>query len=299
MQEISKSPTHIAYADETNYNVGRYRGIALITLKIDKAISLSDDLKQIIAGSDITEFKWVDLRSARYRFAAKKMLDFSIQNALNNLMRLDILIWDTEDTRHKIQGRDDIANLQRMYYHLFKNVMHKRWPHESKWILNPDANSAIKWVELLNFLKLADIGEGMKMSSGWQGLLKYVGEFGIALIEPRDSKKEPFIQLADLFAGLAVYSYLRYDYYDEWKNGNTCQTKLFDMGSNTQIKLSAADKERCGILGYFNGLCKKKKLGVSLKSRKGLATPNPNNQINFWIYMPQHDNDKAPVKEKA
>jgi hypothetical protein len=299
MQKKSKDPTHIAYGDETNYNVGRYRGIALITLTTSEAKSLSDNLKQIIAGSEITEFKWVDLHSARSRFAAQKMLDFSIKNALDNLMRLDIIIWDTEDTRHKILGRDDIANLQRMYYHLFKNVMHKRWHHESTWILNPDMNSAIKWEELLTFLKLADIGEAMKKSSGWQGLLKYVGEFGITSIEPKDSKDEPFIQLADLFAGLAVYSHSRYDYYDQWKNANTCQTKLFEMGSSSPIKLSTADKERCRVLGYFDSICKRNKLGVSLKSNKGLTTPRPTNPINFWMYIPQHDADKAPEKEKV
>jgi hypothetical protein len=119
-------PTNIAYADETSYNVGRYRGIALISLNASDLSGLSEELNQIITQSNISEFKWVDLTSARHRFAAQKMFDFSIQSTLNKLIRIDVLTWDTEDKRHKIQGRDDIANLQRMYYHLFKNVMHKR-----------------------------------------------------------------------------------------------------------------------------------------------------------------------------
>ncbi|MCX6674325.1 MAG: DUF3800 domain-containing protein [Methanothrix sp.] len=299
MQERSNEPTHVAYADETNYNVGRYRGIALITLRASDERDLSDNLKQIVTMSNITEFKWVDLRSARSRFAAQKMLDFSIQNALDDLLRFDILIWDTEDKRHKVLGRDDIANLQRMYYHLFKNVMNKRCPHESTWILNPDINSAIKWEKLLNFLELANIGECMKKFSEWQSFVKLVSEFRISRIEPKDSKEEPFIQLADLFAGLAAYSYLHYDYYDQWKHSNTRQAKLFETGTCSQIKLSGADKERCRVLDYFNNICKKYKLGVSLKSNKGLKTPDPKNPINFWFYMPQHEADKAPLKEKT
>ena len=268
----------------------------MITTKANYARDLSDNLKQIITKSNITEFKWVDLRSARSRFAAQKMLDFSIQNALDDLLRFDILIWDTEDKRHKVQGRDDIANLQRMYYHLFKNVMHKRWPHDSTWILYPDINSAIKWEEVLNFLELANIGECMKKFSGWQSFVKLVSEFGISRIEPRDSNEEPFIQLADLFAGLAAYSYLHYDYYDLWKHSNSRQATLFETEPSSQIRLSGADKERCRVLDKFNNICKEFKLGVSLKSNKGLKTPNPKQPINFWFYMPQHEADKAPLR---
>lgn len=297
MKTKSNEPTHIAYADETNHNVGRYRGIALLTLRVKDAEILSDNLRQILMKSNIDEFKWVDLRSARHRFAAIKMVEFLIQNALNNLARMDILIWDTEDKRHQVQGRDDIANLERMYYHLFKNVMHKRWPHESAWILHPDINSAMKWRELFNFLKLADIGKSMEKSSGWQGLIKSVNEFGIVQIEPKDSKDEPLIQLADLFAGLATYSRGKYDCFEKWKNNGTRQTKLFEETPEPPIIISKADMERCLILDNFNYNCKRKKMGVSLKTNKGLKSFDPAKPINFWWYVPQHETDKAPVRK--
>ena len=135
--------------------------------------------------------------------------------------------------------------------------------------------------------------------SEWRSFVKLVDEFSISRIEPRDSKEEPFIQLADLFAGLAAYSYLHYDYYDQWKHSNTRQMKLFETETCSQFKLSGADKERCRVLDYFNNNnCKRYKLGVSLKSNRGLKTPNPKNPINFWFYVPQHETDKAPLKEK-
>lgn len=216
-------PTNIAFADETNYNVGRYRGIALISLNASDLSVLSEELKQIITQSNISGFKWVDLTSARHRFAAKKMLDFSIQKVKNKFLRIDILTWDTEDKRHKIQGRDDISNLQRMYYHLFKNVMLKRWPYRYTWALNPDVNSAIKWGQLFAFLRLAAIGEGMKEAHNWRSFAEYMQGFGIIQIKPENSKDEPFIQLADLFAGLAVYSRSKYDHFERWKNPGSQQ----------------------------------------------------------------------------
>jgi len=47
----------------------------------------------------------------------------------------------------------------------------------------------------------------------------------------------------------------------------------------------------------INIQCKKRKLGVSLETKRCFSTPNPNNPINFWYYKPQHKMDKAPIKK--
>jgi hypothetical protein len=144
---------------------------------------------------------------------------------------------------------------------------------------------------------MANIGENMKRSSGWQGLRESFSEFGIVRIEPNDSKEEPLIQLADFFAGLAVYSRARYDHYDKWKNHGTRQSKLFEDTPISPIMISKADQERCFILNYFNYNCKRKKLGVSLKTNKGLRSFDPTKPVNFWWYVPQHETDKAPLRK--
>jgi len=51
-------------------------------------------------------------------------------------------------------------------------------------------------------------------------------------------------------------------------------------------------------LAEFNAACKSKKLGVSLKTHRGLRTLNPESPINFWWYEPQHDADRAPTKRE-
>jgi hypothetical protein len=52
------------------------------------------------------------------------------------------------------------------------------------------------------------------------------------------------------------------------------------------------------VLKKFDETCKERKLGVSLKTKKGLWTPDPQRPINFWLYEPQHPEDKAPQKAK-
>jgi hypothetical protein len=63
----------------------------------------------------------------------------------------------------------------------------------------------------------------MKDASNWRSFAEYMHGFGIIRIDPKDSKDEPFIQLADLFAGLAVYSRSKYDHFEKWKNPGSQQ----------------------------------------------------------------------------
>src|SRR5690242_3567358 len=96
--------THIAFADETHHNVGRYRGVALISMPYDLAALASHDVRHLLTQSDVSEFKWSKLRTAKTRFAAMKLLDYVIAHAITGDLRVDVLTWDTEDFRHKVIG---------------------------------------------------------------------------------------------------------------------------------------------------------------------------------------------------
>jgi hypothetical protein len=54
--------------------------------------------------------------------------------------------------------------------------------------------------------------------------------------------------------------------------------------------------ERFQVLYEFDGGCKNRKMGVSLKTFGGLKTLDPRRPINFWWYEPQHEMDKAPTR---
>lgn len=41
-----------------------------------------------------------------------------------------------------------------------------------------------------------------------------------------------------------------------------------------------------------------KRIQIAFNSTRGFNSHKPENFINFWLYDPQHENDKTPVKIK-
>jgi hypothetical protein len=289
--------SHFAYADESHYNVGRYRGIGLVTMTAEFEPGLKGEIRNLLNTSEVREFAWKKLKGARESFAALKLIDCAIRYACNGDLRIDVLVWDTEDSRHKILGRDDIANLGRMYYHLFENTLRRRWPEGCTWLLRPDENSAIDWDNLKECLQASAkrmIIPG-PLSKEEHSLGRIRQDFNVLDIHPCASDKEPIVQLADLFVGMAVYSWQCFEKYEHWQVVHSGQGALFPSILYS-LQLSKSDKARCLVMHEFDRKCKSHKLGVSLKSRRGLYTYNPNNPINFWPYTPQHEQDKAPTR---
>jgi hypothetical protein len=285
--------SHVAYSDESYHNRGRYRSIAVVTLEANRSEPFNQVISDLLDDSAVSEFKFQKLRQARYRFAAQKIVDFIIERVLCGALRVDVLIWDIEDSRHRIRGRDDVANLQRMYYHLLNNAL-KRWPGDNRWALYPDRNSALDWRTVSDYLGLA----GVALSSSVQGptlfRIRLRNEFHIEEIQEANSKENPLCQVADFLAGMSVFSWHRFGAYRRWKEQQQGQLRMF--ADDQPVCLSNSDEERCQVLDYMNAHCKDHKLGVSLQTRSGLWTPDPVNPINFWLYEPQYSGDKAPTQ---
>jgi len=185
-----------------------------------------------------------------------------------------------------------------MYYHLFRNVLRARWPNDTVWRLCPDEHTALDWETLRDCLKNVSAGVEVERSlfTGGQFRIRLRQEFGIEEIQAVSSETYPLLQLADLFAGLAVFSREKFDDYQNWLQATSRQGCLFDE-DDTSADPSRSSRERFKLLKEFDRLCKARKLGVSLKTNHGLWTPKPENPINFWMYEPQHPEDKAPRKE--
>ena len=293
----SSNISHVAYSDESNWNKGRYRSLALITSDQRTNVSVDTHLRQILKESSVKEFMWKRFDNARDRFLASKMLRYAVELASKSLMRIDVLVWDIEDSRHKIHGRDDIENLQRMYYHLLKWVLCNCWPSNSTWSLNPDEHSALDWQELKSFLHaksqrleyLPGIGLG-------QNRFVMRRLFNILEIRPRSSQGSAIGQLADLFAGISVFSRSSYDRYREWQRTHGSQLSFPFDSLSSPAAFTNSEKERFPVLDEFYSQCKKLKLGISLENSRGLRTFKKSNPINFWHYVPQHVEDTAPLK---
>jgi len=293
--------SHIGFADESYWNTGRFRSLGLVTTSLvkDNYLKLEDNLSELLHKSGIQEFKWKNLRRCKERFAAIEMSRFAIENALAGKLRVDVLIWDTHDSRHDVPGRDDIANLQRMYYHLFLNVLRARWPNNAIWRLHPDEHTALNWETVRDFLEANntnfEVVNSLFSAEGFK--LRLRQEFAIEEIQQVSSEEYHLLQLADFFAGLAVFSRDKFDEYLNWLQVNSLNPSLFGKEEATR-EPSGSEKERFQVLKWFDDACKQSQLGVSLKTKRGLWTPDPRNPINFWLYKPQHPEDKAPHKAK-
>ncbi|GEM_PF-245275 len=292
------SATHVGFADEANWNVGHFRSVCLVTTPAGNRKRLDEKIRKLLTES---EFKWSELRGERQSGVARELCQLAIEEASNGTLRIDVLVWNIKDSRHDIRGRDDRANLGRMYYHLFHNVLGYRWPDNAVWSLYLDENSLFDWKTIRKCLRRVGSqkprGEpqpslGNRISFGQR--LK-LGKFWVKRLRPVDSRKYPLIQLADLFAGLAVFSHHNFAKYREWLDVNSDQRQLF-AGSTKSQSFSHKEKARFKVLKEFHDQCRRKKLKVILDDKKGLRTPDPSEPINFWFYTPQHQHDKAPTK---
>jgi len=291
--------THVGFSDESNWNRGRFRSLGLVTMPLDALDDVSQRLEQLLAESGVKEFKWNNLGGVKEQVAAVKMCDFAIEEALKERLRVDVLIWDIHDSRHNIKGRDDIANLQRMYYHLFRNVLRARWPNNAIWCLHPDEHTAMDWQTVEDCLH--SVAESWELEHSLFTVGKFClrlrQDFALEQIIPVTSQEQPLLQLADLFAGMAVFSRDQFDAYREWLKTQSGQSRLIETDEETRAEPSRRSISRFQVIRHFDKACKKCKLGVSLKSKGGLWTPNPENPINFWMYEPQRPGDKAPIRK--
>ena len=284
---MNSSKLFFGWTDESSQNKGRYRAIGMVSHPAEFGSELEGDINSILdsvvdeSGLKRRELKWNKIDIFRCR-AYEKIVDYFLElsNLGNPPVRVDILRWDIEDSRHSIQGRDDNQNLQRMYYHLFSNVISKRWP-SGDWCFFPDETGSVDWEEVAFFL---DIG-GSKVDLKEQ--------FNILSINEVDSKDNVLVQVADFFAGLSVFSKEKFGLYVDWNYEECGQQRLVPVEN---VEFSKKDRKRFEILSYFKKRCKELKMGVSLDTSEGLWTPRPANSINFWHYEPQSDADKAPTR---
>ena len=284
--------THAAASDDSKHQDGRYNSLALVTCEYQHVGELQDSISKILRESGIkSEFKWNNLYSARERFAAMEMVDFVFKN--RDRLRVDILIWDLEDKRHKdVIKRDDNENLVRMYYHLVSTTLSKRWPiGGSRWRWRPDVQFAVDWDTLHDCIR-------NKKHKCVRDLFNENPDFervDIRRIDPSESHEWPLIQLADLFAGMGAYSWGHYKKFSAWWTQKSKQQSIFGV---EKVAISPGEEEKYTVLSHFIEQRENTRLPISYETTNGLRTRNPNCRLNFWLYEPQHELDKAPIRSR-
>ncbi|HUU86841.1 MAG TPA: DUF3800 domain-containing protein [Candidatus Glassbacteria bacterium] len=277
---------YIIFTDESYITDSRFQSISAFSFPISHYDEIVDSINSHLQSSDVKEFKWQKLKDAKYYFCAEKFINMILDKVAVYQLRVDTIVWDTHDSRHKVANRNDMANYERMFFHLLKNALKKR-PRNSSWYIRPDERNGIDWSTIHDCLK--SVGKKQEFQSTIFGDFFLDPHYHIRSFQESSSHQEVPIQICDLFTGLSVFSRDSFDVYSNWIR--TFSPSLFDEETE---KLSNRESFRCKLLSHFNQRCKTKKLGVSLETNRCLQTFKPENPINFWHYQPQGDYDKAP-----
>ncbi len=280
------------FSDESRHTEGRFRCIAAISLPADNVVPLEIRLSKILELANLKELMWKELRGPKRLNCASRFLDIILEQVLSAELRLDAVIWDTEDSRHTVENRDDIRNYERMFFHLHRALMCQR-KDSAEWNLRPDEQVLIDWETLDSCLR---------SDGSWRAGVAHPflsDEFKV--LTPRlltfqqvKSEERPLCQAADLFAGMAPYTRDRAEFILDQLVVHSGQANLFRKPIGQ--KPSKKDLGRFPLIKKLYDEGKQNSLGVSLASRGYLITKDPTQPINFWHYEPQHVYDKAPVR---
>jgi hypothetical protein len=290
-----------AFCDASGIFGHRFQSIGVVSGNMAALDELRASAASLIKRSGIRELKFVNMtrfESPDYRATVSTITLTISEYCRLGKARLDVMTWDTADSRHAIRGRNDIENLARLYYHLLLSVI-KRWPIGS-WVVVVDRD------EKVNFNVLRDCLNNCSKIQGpahLPGIIESTSQLAdldtIKNITDADSEAEPLIQVADLFAGIGRFSREAGDECCHWLGtiGNPDQLPLPDLteGEEGTKDYSRSKECRYRLIGEVNRVCKKYRLGVSLETKKRLWTPFPANPVNFWSYKPQGDYDRAPT----
>lgn len=275
---------YYGFSDESGYTNEKYRSVGIVVMPNSLVNKINNKLTEILNKyeiSSIKSFKWREIKSGKKYEALKDFLEYLFPLINNNKIFITVLIWDISDSRHKIKRRDDNKNLSIMYYKLIKHIAKNNLKNNGELHLYVDnTNGIIDWNRFEKIL----YNDGITIPK--QPIQELVKTFTIAYkkvyIYESSTENKNLIQIADIFSGLARTSYLDYDKYKEWLN--------------KEIKLSNREKYRFQIYNLILKKNKEIKLNITLDNKKGFYTTNINSSLNFWLYEPQGDYDKAPTK---
>ena len=105
---------YFAFTDESNHSDGDYRSIALFEVHEDLIWEVQSKLISILNKyniNKITSFKWKKIQNENKSNALKELLKYLFPLLEEELIKIEIIIWNIHDSRHEIAGRDDSKNL--------------------------------------------------------------------------------------------------------------------------------------------------------------------------------------------
>ena len=286
--------SHVLFGDESHHNGGRYRSVGILSARRAAAVELHRWYVGVLAESGRSSLEFKKLNDRRLVPVVSEVVTGVVQRVRRGAIRADVLVWDTTDKRHAIVGRDDRANLGRMYYHCIRTCLAMRWPNGALWRAMIDENALADYAEFQRILdgKTHDPDPTVALR---EDLAQDESLYTVAHLESVTAEDQPLVQIADLLAGLAVVSRSKYAGLCSWRDARNGQRTLLgeqpSEGSNRE-------RNQFGLIQHLRREAGRLRLGVSLDSTRGLETKDPKRPLNFWLYRPQHDLDQAPLRER-
>jgi hypothetical protein len=292
--------THVSFSDESNWNSGRYRSIGMLSASRVDALSLHQEASRLLSECQVKELKWSRVRTAKHQLAAEKIIDSCVNALSDGRLKIDVLIWDSQDSRLQAHTPDAEARLQIMYYHLFRNVMSRRWPSDSVWRHIPDEHVGVGWDTLISCLQATDaqsvdelpLGSSITPSESFGASIKRL--FNVAEITECRSQEMCLTQIADLFAGMGAFSRESFNDYRSWKRSRGYASTLFEATARPDPTPGLLEKYQ--VLSRFEERLSELGFPVALDQTGGLRTLDPSIPVNFWWYEAQSRFDKARAK---
>jgi hypothetical protein len=252
----------VIYSDESSYNYGAVRGVGAVSLRVDDTERLGDELTVLIRESGMRELKWEKVRTARGAFAAQKALTWALDHALDGELWIETLTWEVTSAAASRARKSTLTQLHSAYTALLSSAIARhpeRGESSQSWRIVPDEQSAIPWRRIQVALPQT------------------------ATIMPARSEPQPLIQLADVFAGLAVFSRAAYDAYERWLCVRGRDQDAHATTSSEGVYGSQA--YRFVLLDEFYTACVRRLPGISLQTRRGLYTWRADAPIQFRFHF--------------
>jgi hypothetical protein len=293
MEEIS------IYSDESGIHgseryqaIGAFSGGAEDLTELEKAIAEM----QVKHGVSNVSYKNIS-DSYDVQNAMREIIKVCLGQCVSAQVRLDIIIWDMQDKRHKIIGRDDNENLKRMYYRLLAQIMY-RWRVPRLISFYPDEKISINWSDdIQKFIttarKIVDTQfHGITLGGNRrENKIKFT-----ETSEEVDDNDEPLVQAADLIAGLVRKSYEEGESFERW--ASSADGNQQSLGFEAQVEVSNAQRSRFELMKKLRTTAKSHSLGLRFRENQRLETNkyHQSKPLNVWKFEHQDGHDQAPVR---
>jgi len=284
------------FSDESCWDAtNMFTSIAVVSGSKADTFELNGSLLKVLGGK--RDFKFKSIKSVRDKSIAKKMIDLSLKYIRDNRLKVSVIIWDKDDSRHRVHNRCDIKNMIIMYYRILNSNI-KNWSHDADWAFYPDQHSAVDWSNIIYFLRRKPVNDNTINSRNLFNFYSKSIYPNFRNCRELNSADYAVIQLADLYAGVATTSRRDSEPYSKWladynlKSNNTLFPTEIDVSDISKSKLVKFE-----VLKYFYDQCKRYKMGMNYSENSYFKTKDPRNSLNFWHYTPQSKHDKAPTKD--